>query len=88
MIKENVQLPTKEFKMEKMQRENLKMNQTFNMTSNSFMAGASTVGDATVRMNQTGAFGNISDNNYAEEGNEEMRDHVPMNKTHSGLKPD
>ena len=51
MVKENVQLPSKEFKNEKLMRENLKMNQTFNLTSNSFMAGASTVGDATVRMN-------------------------------------
>ena len=86
MVKENVQLPSKEFKNEKLMRENLKMNQTFNLTSNSFMAGASTVGDATVRMNQTGAFGDNSENNYAEEGNEEMRDQMPMNKTHSGVK--
>lgn len=86
MVKENVQLPTKEFQEEKLRRENLKMNQTFNLTSNSFMAGASTVGDATVRMNQTGAFGNVSETNYAEEGNEEMRDEMPMNKTHSGVK--
>ena len=61
------------------------MNQTFNLTSNSFMAGASTVGDATARMNMTGAFGN-SENNYADERNEEMRDEMPMNKTHSGVK--
>ena len=63
------------------------MNQTFNLTSNSFMAGASTVGDATVRMNQTGAFGNVSEYNQGEERNDEMRDEVPMNKTHSGVKP-